>query len=77
MGRGGSGPGWSMSVWPRYMSREGQDPKSPRISKPKKRAARGVKSDPEKFEAALTKAVGEKAAKKYIRRLERAKSKKP
>ena len=68
---GNDGSGWSMSVWPRRVRREGQDGTTfDPIKYPSTRLVRRpprVKRDAEKFEAGLTKAMGAKAAKAYLK----------
>lgn len=62
---GNDGSGWSMTVWPRHVDREGQDAK---IVKRRKHKKRRVKRDPAKFRAALTVSVGAEEANDYIQR---------
>jgi hypothetical protein len=79
---GNDGSGWSMSVWPRRVVKEGQDRKYYRAGKlklqqrflgqsTKQRKPSDTRSDAEKLEAGLTKAIGARAAKRYIRRKKR------
>ena len=72
MGQGNDGSGWSMSVWPRYVDRTGQDDPEPREVRPARtfrmKNKEPVELDEQKFEAALSAAIGPKAAKAYIRR---------
>lgn len=76
-----------MSVWPRRIDRSGQDKPGPTpstvyIKRRKKKNLqqapeagamkdKPVKRDDQKFEAALTKAIGVKAAKRYMARKRR------
>jgi hypothetical protein len=66
-----------MSVWPRYVSAEGQDrgPKNVIFRKKNKKKRPNVKRDAKKFEEVLTKIYGSVAAKAYIARRARSKSK--
>jgi len=64
-----------MSIWPRHIDRTGQDNQRPKKGKPQKKLRRrkkvrppALKRDADKFEAALIAAIGEKAARAYIRR---------
>jgi hypothetical protein len=79
MGHGGSGTGWSMSIWPRWSSTEGQDrkyfPHDPSKNKRtanKKRPPTNVprsgswRRDDQKFKNGIIKAFGPKAAKRFI-----------
>jgi len=85
MGRGGSGIGWSMSVWPRWPAVEGQDQKyfphgSLKSSKKRrhktKTAGPDKRTDAQKLEDGLTKMMGSRAkAQAYIRRNHRKESK--
>jgi hypothetical protein len=79
---GNDGFGWSMSLWPRRVAIEGQDRKYYPAGKlklqlrflgqsTKQRKPSDTRSDAEKFEAGLAKAIGARAAKRYIRRKNR------
>ena len=78
MSRGEVGNGWSMQIWPRHTSRDGQDQKHIPSDDAKPKRRRSAKSKhPEhqrkRFEKKLIKMVGPKEAAAYFRRSQRQK----